>query len=191
MRYTLYRKNLSKAGFLILYIGVLAISTFFVAQATAQNVRENLQRVKFEGSSNDKGAVSKGLDLYENYWQQFDVSIDRSAPAYAKYLKLKPNSKQRNFIALYRKIESGGTCAKLGCEISIFENTGDNQWRMILHKFSHDLYVSNLKNNGYYNLHIRSATKKVSDDGGSKLTKLIWNGGKYTVSNTNQSENNK
>lgn len=157
------------------------IGSFFLVVAandsSAQRSQERMEKVTLSG---DKGAVYKALELYKYYWQQFNVTFDASAPANADYLKLSDKKSRNEFIVLIRKTDVGGECVRLGCEISVFENTRDNRWKLILHVFSRDLYISNQKTDGYYNLFVRSSTKDI-DESASKNTKFVWNGGKYVA----------
>ena len=171
----MYHKIFSKIALVFFVCGICILPSKYSVQAQGYN--ERLDEVNF---SSDKGAVYKGIELYKYYWQQYNVTFDPSAPARANYMDLSDKKGKDDYIVLIRKTERGGVCARLGCEVSIFENTKDNRWRLVMHVFTHQLYISNQKTDGYYNLYVESSTKEV-EDAGSKKTKFVWNGGKYVA----------
>ena len=179
MNVILKRIHILRIFFLFLLSGFVLLTTSHAVYAQPKGVKERLDEVEFSKSRTDKSALYKGLELYKYYWQQFNIKMDASAPAYAQYVTLKRGASSKDFIVLYRKPEMGGNCSRLGCEISVFEDTGNNKWRLVLTAFSDNFFISNIATDGYYNIHLTSSTLGTNEEGDVRKTKFIWTGNKY------------
>ncbi|MCB9963317.1 MAG: hypothetical protein H6857_00025 [Rhodospirillales bacterium] len=146
-------------GVLMMLTGIFSVGTSLLSRsgrAETYTVKKGiLSEIVFSSLTNDKAALYKGRELYNNYWAQYgiDPADEENVPEFARYVALKKGASEKRFIAYLRKTELGGECALLGCEISFFENTSGNQWRLVASISTYHVWVSNQTTQGYYDLY--------------------------------------
>ena len=175
----LYR-NLNLRNWLIFSFCSFVVLMSISASNAQSKGSERLTQIKM---TENRTALFKAEELYKNYWGGFNLTFDKSIPSSASYLTLRRGSSRKDFIIYKRQTERGGICARLGCEYSIFENTGKNQWRLILHVFTNDIYVSNKRVDGYPDILVESYAAAQAENLGKKgsddKNRFLWTGDKY------------